>query len=58
MVPTGHIIFQNCDGVYQVVGNYRSSLSCIEGKIDLILDGARGGKAICVKEDQKKYLVV
>ena len=58
MVPTGHIIFQNCDGVYQVVGNFKSSLSDIEGKIDLILDGARGGKAICVGEDQKEYLGV
>ncbi len=31
--PNGNIIFQNCDGIYPVIGNYKNSLKEIEKNI-------------------------
>jgi len=56
MTPTGDIIFQNCDGVYQIVGTWMSSLQGIEDNIKRILNAAAKEMPCCRKEDQYKYL--
>ncbi|MFW9871730.1 MAG: radical SAM protein [Candidatus Thorarchaeota archaeon] len=38
MEPNGNIIFQNCDGVYPVVGNYKNTLEEIEERIYNIIE--------------------